>query len=311
MKTLKLCLPILLSVALLGCNNEAVATNTQTISVQKVTPANVAKPKPTTLKQNDDSEVQLVESVTEPVEEVTEVVTPKKSASSSNAALKDVIIDGHGNLVVAKADGSFMSYAPIKGDKGDKGDQGAQGVQGERGADGKDGINGVDGKDGKDGRGIDHCELTDTKDLVIYYTDGTSQNVGNLTVTAPSEPVTPPVDDTPEYEKVGYKLVSNLPNVISVNSLEYDYTISNYSVELKEVNNNNPSNKYKYFYSYDYTVSEPYISMCFGIALYLDNHEVKSDHANYVATAHNGTMSGYIYSSVPYVEITEFRNSPW
>ena len=184
MKTLKLCLPILLSVALLGCNNEAVATTTQTISVQKVTPANVAKPKTTTLKQNDDSEVPLVESVTEPVEEVTEVVTPKKSAKSvnSNSAVKDVIIDGTGSLVLSKADGTFVSFAPVQGPVGPQGPAGPQGesIKGDKGD---------QGEPGKDGRGIDHLELDADKNLIAYYTDGTTQNVGNLTVTAPSDDI--------------------------------------------------------------------------------------------------------------------------
>lgn len=179
MKILKLCLPILLSVSLLGCSNDTANVTTQTISVQKVAPANVAKPKTTEVKQNNNDEVTYIESVTEPVKETTAPTTVKKSASS-NSAVKDVIVDGTGSLVFAKADGTFLSFAPVQGQKGDKGDKGDQGAQGERGEKGADGINGVDGKDG---RGIDHCELTDTKDLVIYYTDGTSQNLGNLTVT--------------------------------------------------------------------------------------------------------------------------------
>ena len=323
MKSLKLCLPILLSVALLGCNNEAVATHTQTISVQKVTPANVAKPKTTTLKQNDDSEVQLVESVTEPVEEVTEVVTPKKSASSSNAALKDVIIDGHGNLVVAKADGSFMSYAPIKGDKGDKGDrgdQGAQGVQGERGADGKDGINGVDGKDGKDGRGIDHCELTDTKDLVIYYTDGTSQNVGNLTVTAPSDDVTPPVDNTPEYEKVGYKVPSDVSLSIQGSHSNNYGAYCDYSCDISIVLDsikNNPIEKYVYRIICNYSISnsisainEPNNYVWFDIGIKNIDNDIRYTNISFAnSPITNASFEQTLSCPIPLIRINSFSKS--
>lgn len=187
MKTLKIILPVVLSVSLLGCNQNKTVTNqptTQTISVHKYTPSNVAKNDTKTIKPADDN-TEYIESITKPTENsnVTNSTTQNKAKTNSNAAVKDVIIDGTGSLVFSKADGTFLSFAPVQGQKGDKGDKGDQGVAGNDGKDGADDKDGKDGVDGKDGRGIDHCELTDTKDLVIYYTDGTSQNLGNLTVT--------------------------------------------------------------------------------------------------------------------------------
>ena len=66
-----------------------------------------------------------------------------------------------------------------KGEKGDKGDQGIQGIQGEQGAQGDKGDKGDKGDDGKDGKGVDRFEIINGE-LVIYYTDGTSQNLGKI-----------------------------------------------------------------------------------------------------------------------------------
>ena len=51
-------------------------------------------------------------------------------------------------------------------------------VVGTDGADGKDGINGTNGADGKDGRGIKKTEINAIGELVITYTDDTSDNLG-------------------------------------------------------------------------------------------------------------------------------------
>ena len=88
-----------------------------------------------------------------------------------------------------------------QGPKGDKGDTGAQGpagkdgqdgVNGTDGVDGKDGaqgpkgdkgdagVAGADGRDGKDGRGISDAKIDDNGNLVLSYTDGTSQNLGKV-----------------------------------------------------------------------------------------------------------------------------------
>lgn len=51
-------------------------------------------------------------------------------------------------------------------------------VVGTDGADGKDGINGTNGADGKDGRGIKKTEVNAIGELVITYTDDTTDNLG-------------------------------------------------------------------------------------------------------------------------------------
>ena len=315
MKTLKLCLPILLSVALLGCNNEAVATTTQTISVQKVTPANVAKPKTTTLKQNDDSEVQLVESVTEPVEEVTEVVTPKKSAKSvnSNSAVKDVIIDGTGSLVLSKADGTFVSFAPVQGPVGPQGPAGPQGesIKGDKGD---------QGEPGKDGRGIDHLELDADKNLIAYYTDGTTQNVGNLTVTVPSEDVTPPVDNTPEYEKVGYKVPSDVSLSIQGSHSNNYGAYCDYSCDISIVLDsikNNPIEKYVYRIICNYSISnsisainEPNNYVWFDIGIKNIDNDIRYTNISFAnSPITNASFEQTLSCPIPLIRINSFSKS--
>lgn len=63
----------------------------------------------------------------------------------------------------------LIALSAIKGDKGDTGADGATGAQGPKGD---------KGDAGADGRGITSCELNDSGELVITYTDGTSTNLG-------------------------------------------------------------------------------------------------------------------------------------
>ena len=64
-----------------------------------------------------------------------------------------------------------------KGDKGDKGEQGPQGEKGDKGDQGEQGEDGKDGQDGKDGVGIEKVEYDADGNLVITFTDGTTQTV--------------------------------------------------------------------------------------------------------------------------------------
>lgn len=57
-----------------------------------------------------------------------------------------------------------------------RGEQGPQGIQGEQGIQGPQGPK---GEDGEDGRGVEKFEIIDGE-LIIYYTDGTSQNLGKI-----------------------------------------------------------------------------------------------------------------------------------
>ena len=64
-------------------------------------------------------------------------------------------------------DNTVCNLGNIKGEKGDKGEKGEKGEKGDKGA------------DGKDGRGIAKTELVNGE-LVITYTDGTSDNLGSI-----------------------------------------------------------------------------------------------------------------------------------
>lgn len=75
--------------------------------------------------------------------------------------ISDVTILTDGTLTIKFSDGSTKSLGNIKGEKGDKGDTGATGAA------------------GKDGRGIAKTELVNGE-LIITYTDGTSDNLGAI-----------------------------------------------------------------------------------------------------------------------------------
>ena len=109
-------------------------------------------------------------------------------------------IGANGNWWIGETD-TGISAQGVKGDqgdKGDKGDTGAQGIQGEKGDTGAQGIQGEkgdkgdkgdpgadgrDGVDGKDGRGIESAEIVNGE-LILHYTDGTSDNLGKITGTS-------------------------------------------------------------------------------------------------------------------------------
>ena len=72
----------------------------------------------------------------------------------------------------------FLAW--LKGDKGDKGDQGEQGEQGEtgeQGPQGEQGDKGDKGEQGEQGVGIEKVEYDADGNLVITFTDGTTQTV--------------------------------------------------------------------------------------------------------------------------------------
>lgn len=57
---------------------------------------------------------------------------------------------------------------------------GPEGPDGSDGVDGSDGSDGTDGTDGSDGRGVRNMRLTESGDVIVEYTDGTTQNFGPL-----------------------------------------------------------------------------------------------------------------------------------
>ena len=87
--------------------------------------------------------------------------------------IKSLTLSPDGELVVTMSDNSISNLGNIKGEKGDKGEQGQQGLQGTKGA---------------DGRGIAKTELVNGE-LVITYTDGTSDNLGSVSGTVLSDSI--------------------------------------------------------------------------------------------------------------------------
>lgn len=95
-------------------------------------------------------------------------VTGENGKDGANGAdglgIKSLTLSPDGELVVTMSDNSISNLGNIKGEKGDRGEQGQQGLQGTKGA---------------DGRGIAKTELVNGE-LVITYTDGTSDNLGTI-----------------------------------------------------------------------------------------------------------------------------------
>lgn len=84
-------------------------------------------------------------------------------------------INADGELVITYTDGTSETLGVVVGADGKNGVDGKDGTNGTNGKDGIDGINGVDGEDGI---GIEKTEINSDGELVVYYTDGTSANLG-------------------------------------------------------------------------------------------------------------------------------------
>ncbi|WP_141741471.1 ExeM/NucH family extracellular endonuclease [Corynebacterium sp. HMSC05E07] len=103
--------------------------------------------------------------------------------------IKSVTIDDNGHLIITYTDGTTEDAGKVvgadgkdgkDGTDGKDGDKGPQGDKGDAGQDGKDGTDGEDGADGKDGRGIKSVTTNDKGEVVVTYTDGTSEILGTL-----------------------------------------------------------------------------------------------------------------------------------
>lgn len=70
-------------------------------------------------------------------------------------------------------------YTPIKGVDYSDGEPGPVGPPGKNGKDGKPGRDGIDGSDGTPGKGIKSIKI-DSGNLIITYTDGTTENLGKV-----------------------------------------------------------------------------------------------------------------------------------
>ena len=91
--------------------------------------------------------------------------------------IKSVTTNDKGEVVVTYTDGTSEILGTLADAKGDQGTPGRDGFDGAPGRDSTDGANGKDGKDGKDGRGIKSITTDADGNLVITYTDGTSETV--------------------------------------------------------------------------------------------------------------------------------------
>lgn len=114
--------------------------------------------------------------------------TPSDDARS----IKSVTINDEGHLIITYTDGTTEDAGKVvgadgkdgqdgqNGADGSDGDKGDPGQDGKDGANGKDGVDGKDGADGKDGRGIKSVTTNDKGEVVVTYTDGTSEILGTL-----------------------------------------------------------------------------------------------------------------------------------
>ena len=111
--------------------------------------------------------------------------------------ITSVLVDSNGELIVILSDGRTINCGKVKGSDGKDGINGTNGVDGKPGKDGVDGktpyiqdgywyidgentgvkAEGVDGENGDTGVGIEKVEFDDNGNLLITYTDGTTQTV--------------------------------------------------------------------------------------------------------------------------------------
>ena len=100
--------------------------------------------------------------------------------SEEARGIKSVTVDDNGHLIITYTDGATEDAGKVVGADGKPGKDGADGIDGQDGTDGKDGSNGKDGADGKDGRGIESVTTNDKGEVIVTYTDGTTENAGTV-----------------------------------------------------------------------------------------------------------------------------------
>ncbi|WP_246822472.1 ExeM/NucH family extracellular endonuclease [Corynebacterium sp. HMSC056F09] len=91
--------------------------------------------------------------------------------------IKSVTIDDNGHLIITYTDSTTEDAGKVVGADGKDGKDGDKGPKGDKGDAGQDG---KDGADGKDGRGIKSVTTNDKGEVVVTYTDGTSEILGTL-----------------------------------------------------------------------------------------------------------------------------------
>lgn len=98
------------------------------------------------------------------------VVGTDGSDGAPSIGIKTATLTPDGNLSLILSDNSIINLGNIKGEKGDKGDRGEKGDPGEKGD---------KGETGEAGRGIAKMEQVNGE-LLVTYTDGTTDNLGNI-----------------------------------------------------------------------------------------------------------------------------------
>ena len=91
--------------------------------------------------------------------------------------IESVTTNDKGEVIVTYTDGTTDNLGALAGPKGDQGAPGHDGEDGAPGRDGEDGEDGNHGTDGKEGRGIKSVTTDAAGNLVVKYTDGTSETV--------------------------------------------------------------------------------------------------------------------------------------
>lgn len=103
--------------------------------------------------------------------------TEDPAPSDDARGIKSVTIDDNGHLIITYTDGTTEDAGKVVGADGKDGKDGDKGPKGDKGDAGQDG---KDGADGKDGRGIKSVTTNDKGEVVVTYTDGTSEILGTL-----------------------------------------------------------------------------------------------------------------------------------
>ena len=124
----------------------------------------------------------------------------KGDAGTDGIGITTVYVDERGNLYITYSNSSISTLlGNVKGPKGDKGDPGSAG---QNGVDGKSAfelyqqahpeytgtyaewVDSLKGEKGDPGRGIASMLFNDDNELIVTYTDGTTQNLGTIPFTS-------------------------------------------------------------------------------------------------------------------------------
>ena len=110
--------------------------------------------------------------------------------------ISNIQLAANGELTIYMTNGTNYAVGNVKGEKGDKGDRGEKGDTG------------AQGLPGANGRGIANMAFNASGELVVYYTDGTYQNLGAIPSNGDSGG-SGGTDEPDEPEILSYSLLSD------------------------------------------------------------------------------------------------------